>query len=304
MNASQLTRRSLTGLLLSAAIIPLASSPVWAQARPVVASVNYPLAYFAERLVDDTADILFLVPAGSDPSFWRPGIAEISAMQAADVIAFNGAGFATWTTKVSLSRSRIVDTSTGFSDLYISTETITHSHGEEGAHSHTGTANYFWLDFALAGRQAEALAAGIIRRMPDAEASITSNLESLTADLTVLDDAAKAIRGLLADATAISSHPRYQYFGRAYGLDITPMEWDANEAVTEEQWQNLEAVVAETGATLFIWEATPAPEAQARIKEMGLVDVVFPPIANRPESGDFLTEMTASIEQIKDAISR
>ncbi|KIN75007.1 Periplasmic solute binding protein [Sulfitobacter noctilucae] len=301
MNLFNPNRRAMSLLLLSIATAPFAG-PALAQDRAVIATVNYPLAYFAERLVGDTADVLFPVPAGVDPSFWRPGIVEISAMQAADVIAFNGAGFATWTTKVSLSRSRIVDTSAGFSDHYISTETITHSHGEDGAHSHTGTANYFWLDFSLAARQAETLAAGLIRRMPDAEASITLNLEALTNDLAALDASAKDLNALVAGAAAISSHPRYQYFGRAYGLDITPMEWDANEAVTEEQWKNLEAVVAETGAKLFIWEATPAPEARARIKDMGLVDIVFPPLSNRPASGDFLNGMITSVEQVKKII--
>lgn len=294
------TRRSVTALFLTVAFSAVV--PASAQNRPVVAAVNYPLAYFAERLVGETADILFPVPADSDPSFWRPNIAEISAMQAADVIALNGAGFATWTTKVSLPRSRTVDTSAGFSDRYISTETITHSHGDGGAHSHIGTANYTWLDFALAARQAEALAAGLIRRMPEAEATITQNLKALTTDMAALDASAKDIHALAAGRTAIASHPRYQYFGRVYGLDIGAMEWDANEGVKEEQWQDLKATIAETGATLFIWEAVPAPEARERIKELGLIDVVFPPLANRPASGDFLGQMTKSVEQIKDAI--
>ena len=147
MNTPRLTRRSLMGLLASTVALP-----AFAQNRATVAAVNYPLTYFAERLAGDRADVLFPVPDGSDPSFWRPGIADISAMQGADVIALNGAGFANWTTKVSLPRSRIVDTSKGFSDQYIKTETITHSHGENGQHSHTGTANYTWLDFGLATR--------------------------------------------------------------------------------------------------------------------------------------------------------
>jgi len=220
------------------------------------------------------------------------------------MIALNGAGFANWTTKVSLPRSRTVDTSAGFSDRYISTETVTHSHGDGGQHSHTGTANYIWLDFELAALQAEALAAGLIRRRPESEATIASNLESLARDLSALATSAKEIEAQATGKTAIAAHPRYQYFGQAYGLNIASMEWDANEDVSDAQWQDLQAKIAETGAELFIWEATPTQKTRDRIRELGLTDVVFPPLANTPETGDFLSAMTASVEEIKRALSK
>jgi len=136
----------------------LAVGAATADERPVVVTVSYPLAYFAETLGGDEIEVLFPVPEGVDPSFWRPAISDISAMQAADLILLNGADFATWTTRASLPRSRIVDTSAAFSDLYIQTETITHSHGDGGEHSHTGVASYLWLDPELALKQAEAMA--------------------------------------------------------------------------------------------------------------------------------------------------
>ena len=77
--------------------------------KPVIAAVNYPLAYFAERLGGDAVEVLFPVPADRDPAFWRPKLAEIAAIQQADVIALNGAGYAGWTTKASLPRSRVAN---------------------------------------------------------------------------------------------------------------------------------------------------------------------------------------------------
>ncbi len=70
------------------------------------------------------------------------GIAAIAVIQGADLIVLNGAGFAAWTVKTSLPRWRIVDTSARFADQLISTETLTHLHGAEGAHSLTGVASY------------------------------------------------------------------------------------------------------------------------------------------------------------------
>ena len=274
MSQGRLTRRTLIRLTLAGASLPLSGHAFAQDDRPVIAVANYPLAYFAERLVGDLAEVLFPVPPGTDPSFWRPSIADISAMQAAQVIALNGAGFSDWTTKVSLPRARIIDTSAGFADAYIATETITHSHGEAGTHSHTGTASYTWLDFGLAARQADALAARLIRAMPQSEATILTNLLALNADLAALDAAAKALRAPLA---AIASHPRYQ-------------------------WQALEQKISESGATLFIWEATPSDDARARIATLGLTDVVFPPLALAPASGDFISEMTKSITMIAQSL--
>lgn len=280
-------------------LLALVALPATAQDRPVVAVVNYPLAYFAERLGGDAVEVLFPVPDGVDPAFWRPGIADIAAMQAADLIALNGAGFAQWTTKASLPRSRLVDTSSGFSEAYIATETVTHSHGEGGEHSHTGTATHTWLDFEQAAAQAEALAVAMARRVPPAAEGLEARLAALQADLAELDTLAEQAGAALAGRTIVASHPRYQYFARAYGLDIAALEWEAGDMPTDEDWADLQSLLAGSDGPLLIWEADPPAEAIARAADMGVTSVVFPPLANRPASeGDFLTAMRAVMTRL------
>src|SRR6056297_342411 len=170
-------------LLLLAAMLPGLAA---AQDRPVVMAVNYPLAWMAERLAGDAAEVVLPVPPGVDPQFWRPGIAEISAIQSADLIVLNGAGFAAWTARVSLPRARSIDTSRGFHDRLIATGSVTHSHGADGAHSHEGTAAYVWLDPALAALQARAVAEALTRALPGQAAAIAERLGALEADLAGL----------------------------------------------------------------------------------------------------------------------
>lgn len=294
MKFTNLHRRAVLGALMSFAALPLA-----AQNRAVVATDNYPLAYFAQRLGGGGVDTLFLAPADADPSFWRPGISDIAAIQGADVIALNGAGFSTWPTKASLPRSRTIDTSAGFADKLIRTDTVTHSHGDGGEHSHEATASYTWLDLALAQEQAAALASAMIRVMPDQETSILRESDALMADLSALDSRAAALSELAEAAPLIASHPRYQYFGAAYDLDIAAVEWDAKEEPTDEQWSALETMIADTGAQYFIWEATPSPAAQERMSSLGVTDIVFPPLANTPPEGGFVENMDASIAKLE-----
>jgi zinc transport system substrate-binding protein len=299
MTVFKVKRRQMLAMLLSAAAFPLA-----AQDRPVVATDNYPLAYFAQRLGGGEVDVVFPVPDGIDPSFWRPGISDITAIQKADLIALNGAGFSTWPTKASLPRSRTVDTSAGFQDRLIKTETVTHSHGEGGQHSHTATANYTWLDFSLAMEQAKVLADAMIRQMPERASQIETQREALLADLTGLDTRAADLGAEAADLSMIASHPRYQYFASAYGLTISSVEWDAQEEPTKAQWTAFEKLQAETGARLFIWEAEPSVSSRERMSTLGLVNVVFPPLATTPTEGDFLDLMIATLERLKEAIGQ
>lgn len=134
----------------------LLAAPLAAQDRPQVVAVSHPLGYVAERLAGDAAEVVYPVPEGADLSFWRPGIAEIGLIQAADLIVLNGAGFAAWVERASLPGARQVDTSAAFSDRYVATESVTHGHGADGEHSHAGTSSYTWLDFEQAARQVEA----------------------------------------------------------------------------------------------------------------------------------------------------
>jgi zinc transport system substrate-binding protein len=295
LTSNPLSRR-LPGAL--AAVIMAATTPALSQEQRTVVAVNYALSYFAERLGSDEIDVVFPVPDGVDPSFWRPGIADISTMQSADLIVLNGAGFATWITKASLPRSRLLDTSRGFEDRFIATETITHSHGADGEHSHTGKASFTWLDQEQAIMQASTIAEALAQRGLVESDEIETRLSALTENLLALDAAAEQLRPLAEGKVLIATHPRYQYFSRAYGLEIRSLEWEAGAAPNADQLAELEALVDETGAQVLLWEAEPPEEARAVLRDLGLVDVVFPTLAMAPEGSDYVQRLRAVVDDL------
>ena len=283
-----------------AALLPisLAATAALAQERPVIVVDSYPVAFFAGRLAGDAAEVRLPVPEGRDPALWRPSIAEIAAIQSADLIALNGSGLADWTTRASLPRSRTVDTGRELGADLIATETVTHSHGAEGEHSHDGVATYTWLDPELAAKQASALAGAMARAVPDAP--IDANLDALLADLADL----AALGETLPDgASLIASHPRYQYLARAYGLDIASLDWDAGAAPDGAQLAALEAKAKETGARVFLWEAEPPAEAREAVGALGLAQVVLPPLAVPPAEGDFVSAMRDGLTALGAALA-
>ena len=293
--------RALTRLLAAATVV-LWANAAGAQDRPVVVAVNQVLHAFAEHLLDGSAEVVFPVPSGVDPSFWRPSIADISMIQSADLILLNGAGFATWIDRVSLPRARIVNTSAAIEDQFILTESITHSHGEGGEHSHEGTASYIWLDPMLAIAQAQAIAAAIIARDLAPAEDVEARLAKLRSDLTVLDAQASDALAGVEGAAIIATHPRYQYFARRYGLSVTSLEWEAGAIPTQDQLKELERLVTELDARILIWEAQPPRDAIEAAKARGVQTVVFEPWATGGGTYDeFIQAYTKAVSDLSGA---
>jgi len=268
----------------------------------IVAS-NYPLAYFAERIGGTRVIVDLPVPAGEDPSFWKPSAKEVGEMQRAELILLNGADYEKWLPRVSLSKFKLADTSSGFKDAFIRIENaVTHSHGPAGPHSHDGLANNTWLDFAQAGKQAEAVALAMIRKRPELKTVFLDKLKPLQAELAELDGQLKA--AARPGQPLLGSHPVYQYLARRYGLNLKAVHWEPNEMPAPAEWEGLGKLLAGHPAKTMLWESQPHTDIAAKLKAMGVDSRVFDPCANRPESGDFMDVMKKNLENLQAAAIR
>ncbi len=291
-------------LSLSATVFAFVATMAHAEDLPKIVTDHYVLEWMTEQLIGDAAQVSVASPEGVDPSFWRPTPSEISLIQQADLIVLNGAEFSKWPSRSSLPRSRVVDTSGSFGDKLIMTEEVTHSHGADGEHSHTGTASYTWLDFELASLQAQNIAKVLSQRFPQQKGSIDASLADLTLSLRNLDDlATKGLEGF-GEVEIIATHPRYQYFARAYGLNVSSMEWEAGAMPSQQDWQDLAQVATANKSTLIIWERQPPAEAIAEAQAMGIASVVFEPLATQPKTGDFLSVMAEQIDGLVRVIDK
>lgn len=260
-------------------------------ARLTVQAVNYPLAYFAERLGGEAIEVV-LPEIEGDPAFWKPGAEDLAGFQSADLILLNGTGYAKWLDYVSLPQSRLVDTSAGFKDRYITIKDAPmHSHGDGAAHAHGVTAFTTWLDPMLAIEQAAAI---------DTALSLeASGLAALKSDLLALDQALAAAFERLAGQPLIGSHPVYQYLQRRYGLNLRSLHWEPDVMPDDAMWQELEQLQASHPSSILLWEGEPLPEIKARLRTMGIQSVVFDPCGNRPQKGDFLSVMQANVANLE-----
>ena len=207
-------------------------------APAVVYVVNYPLHYFAERIGEDAAQIEFPAPSDVDPAFWVPDADVIAAYQQADLILLNGATYAKWVDRVSLPPSKLVNTSMAFADDYLQVDgAVTHTHGPQGEHAHTGTAFTTWLDPSLAIRQARSIRDALARRVPDHATAFGQRFAEVERDLTELDEQLRAAVKLNPTRPLLASHPVYQYLAARYDLDLRSVQWEPEEMPGEAEWQ-------------------------------------------------------------------
>ena len=102
----------------------------------------------------------------------------------------------------------------------------------------------------------------------------------------------------------MASHPIYQYLARRYQIDITAMTWEPDEFPTDDQWQLFSQHLQQQPARWMLWEAKPLEKTGQRLSEKGVSVVVFAPVMNFPDDGDFLSVMQWNVKNLKQAIQR
>jgi zinc transport system substrate-binding protein len=265
-----------------------------------VSTVNYPLAYFADRLGGDHVEVVFPAPDDEDPATWSPDTETIVRYQTADLILVNGAGYAKWVERATLPASRVIDTTMAAGDRLLELDgAVTHSHGPEGEHEHGGWAFTTWLDPTLAVEQARAVAAALSHRLPAARPAIAERLTALETDLTALDDRLAAAAEVIRDEPLLFSHPVYQYLIARYNLNGTEIHWEPDVAPDGTMWSELDHLLEHHDARWMLWEGGPLDSTVTALEERGIASVVFSPCGNAPAEGDWMTVMSANAEALE-----
>lgn len=246
----------------------------------VVAS-NAPLAYFTKRIGDEAVEVTVPAPAGIDPAFWTPKPGDISAMQAADLIVLNGAGFEHWRAQVTLPERKVIETADGFRANWIELkDAITHSHGAEGQHSHAGTVFTTWIDPMLAIEQARVIHDRLRQLRPDLEETLRNNYQGLERDLREIDGKLESAVGTQHGLPILFSHPIYDYLTRRFELNAQSVQWEPEEMPSPEEFVALAERLKEHPAKWMVWEDEPGAAIRAKLRELGVECAVVAPASN------------------------
>ena len=267
-----------------------------------VYTVNYPLAYFAQRLAPEGIEVVFPVPPDVDPAFWKPTAEAIGGYQRADLILLNGAGYANWTRYATLPKSRIVVTASECRKAFIEAEDATpHRHGPEGKHAHGETAFTTWLDFRLATCQAAQIRDALKKRRPAAAAEIEKRYEDLENDLLELDTRLRGVAKASEGQPILASHPVYQYLADAYAFQIKSLHLEPEQVLDSDDLKQLDGILARHPAKLMLWEGAPLQSTVDQLLKRGVAPLIFTPTSQPPRSGDFLEAMQQNVARLECA---
>lgn len=295
--------------LLIAALLALAGaveSTAHSAGNYVVYTTFYPTQYFTQRIGGDLVKVVNPVPEDADPSLWQPDRKTLQAYQAADMIVLNGAGFEKWTVDATLPEDKLVDTSLPLKKYLIVTQNaVTHSHGDDAAHSHAGINPHTWVDPVDAMIQAGAIKDALVQRFPDHKEALQSRYKALLKDLNKLDQSLSAYQASYDNQALFASHPSYDYLANRYKWNIVNLDLDPEAMPTEAQLADIKSRQAKHPARYLLWESAPDAAIAKRLDtELGLRSVVFSPgetlgKQQRDAGVDYLKVMWENLKNIK-----
>jgi len=275
----------------------------------VVYTTFYPTTYFTQRIAGDAVEVSCPCPVDADPAFWMPDEQTVAAYQQADLIVVNGASFEKGLAKVTLPESRMVDTAKPLADEFIVLEeTVTHTHGPKGEHSHEGIDGHTWLDPINARIQAGEIRNALVARLPDRAEALEQGYAELVKDLDALDARLKALAPKLGEQVLLCSHPAYNYVGRRYAWNLKTYHLDPEMMPDDETFAEIKSYLAEQPAKYMLWESQPTEEIAARMgTELGLECIVYSPCealdsAQLAAGEDFLTVMNGNVQRLEQAL--
>lgn len=286
-----------------------APGPAARSGPPTVAATFELLRVIATRLGGDDVRVIAPLPDDEDPAWWRPTGEAVSALQKADVVLANGAGYERWLDKVSLPRARLVKTTALIKEPLRKVKDATvHSHGPGGAHSHEGLDGYTFVDPSLLREQAEAVRRALRAVRPDAAERIDARAKALDDELAATAKAAAAVRRLSAGQVIVTAHPVYGYLARRLGWTTVDLAWVPEKAPDAAALDQLKERLAGHAAWVLLWPWTPSAETTAAVEAAtGLTSVVLPigdvslP-KDRAAGRDVLAAFRAGLERLDAAL--
>ena len=261
----------------------------------------FPVHYLTQRVAGDRADVTLILPAGEDPPDWTPPAEAVAALQGADLIVINGAGFEGWVGTTTLPEDKLVDSAASLPEPFVELEETTHSHGKDGEHSHKGIDPHTWSDPLMAIAQAEAIQKALSRVDPSHGDTYRSNFEALKDELTRLDQSFReAVSGYDGELLA-TSHPAFNYLGRRYGLKLQNFGFEPDELPGDEALHDFAHELKHHGLKRMLWEAQPTDEVRAKFEGAG-AEVLFLDPLEQPQGDapyDYMKQAQANVDRLK-----
>jgi len=213
-------RRLCRWLALGAALGVGALTVPLAHGSPTVVATTSLAADLVRSIAGDRVVVIALMGPGTDPHLYKATPRDVARVRRADALFHHGLHLEGRLSEVFAALERqgklVFDLSTGLdrADLHLPPE----ARGQPDPH--------VWMDPRLWARCAVVVAAALSRIDPAGTSAYAAALERLQADYAELARwAATEIASVPAPRRVlVTSHDAYAYFGRAFGIEVVPVQ--------------------------------------------------------------------------------
>jgi zinc transport system substrate-binding protein len=268
--------------------------------KPTVVVSLYPLAFVAERLVGDVANIVNLTPPGVEPHDLEVSPDQAGIIEDATLVITMGQGLQPSVEDAANRRNSGV---ISLLDLLGVTSLGDNKRAEETPDLISDP--HVWLDPQLMQNAVAEIATALAKSFPDSIDDVNIRSTELGAELRGLD--ADYVSGLAQckGRVIVTSHAAFGRLAQRYGLrqeGIAGVSPDAEP--TADRLATLADLVKANGvSTIFAEELVSPKIANTLAREAGVKVAVLSPLESGPQKGDYLTAMMNNLAVLRAGLA-
>jgi len=262
----------------------------------------YPLAYAAEGIAGDLAEVVSLAGPGVEPHDLELTPGDVAKINDADLVVYIPEFIPALDAVVkTLDQSKVINATQGIS--LISGDSHSHeaeeSHSEEEGHSdESATDPHIWLNpsnMVLIGNSiAQALSA------LTSDSAINENRSSFENALTTLASDYTAKLANCSIKALVVSHEAFGYIANAYGFEQVGISGLSPEAEpSPARLAEVAKIAKAENATTIYYESLVDPKvAKTLADELKITATMLDPLESPPASGDYLSVMQQNLDTL------
>lgn len=250
-----------------------------------------------------------LMGPGIDPHLYQASEGDVSLMQKADIVVYNGLHLEGKMGEIfenlSGGKANVICIEDGLDE-----SRLLASEDDSSAHD-----PHIWFDVALWKEAAKTVADGLSQADPDGKADYEANLESYLKELDETDTYIRNRAAELPEAqrVLVTAHDAFQYFGKAYGFEVRGLQGISTdaEAGTADVSALADFIVERQIKAIFVESSVPpktieALQAAVKAKnfDVAIGGELYSDSLGDPEAGTdtYVLTVKANIDTIVDAL--
>ncbi len=204
--------------------------------KPRVTATTTVIGDLAQRIGAENIDLIVIMPAGVDPHTYKPSTEDMGSLRRADLVLYNGLHLEG--KMVELFEENLKDKSVAVTGGVPEDQLLAWKAGQGGAHD-----PHVWFDASLWSNAAQSVADALAKLDPPNAALYQQRASKVKAEMQTLHDWGRTRLNEIpkAQRVLVTSHDAYNYFGRAYDVEVRGLQGISTE--TEAGLSNIQGAV-------------------------------------------------------------